>query len=770
MKKRLVSFALCWALLLSCIPAANAAFTDISDETTALAAAALEGLCVVSGTGGTSFDPDASLTRAELCTMAVNALGLGDQVSTNSRKTLFSDVSASSWYNGYVNTAYSQGLINGYGDGTFGPDDPVTYGQAATILLRMLDYTSAEIGSAWPLDYTAFADSLGLSEELGLGSYDTLTRGEAAVLLYRTLKATVNGTQQPCYETLTGVTSTQQAILLDTDSTYGGGSGLLMVYTLDGSGTITYYTQQRTQSSTLEGYLGTLLFDSSGRVCGFIPEEGGWEDLSVQSASASGFTSAGGRSFRVSGDTVVVSAGTVYPYTTTGYLQLEAQAGKTARLYYGDDGSILCIYLAGGTAASSQAAVASSASAGSLARQLGISSTGYGVTKNGSAAASSDVAQYDVGYYDAASNTLRVSDYRVSGYLTQAEPNVPAAQTVTVAGCTFEVLECAWDCLSQLSLGDRVTLLLTDDCKVAAAYPASELSAEMIGVLSQDGRSVTLCGSGVTLSAGTMTYEDSCLGGLVSVNVSGPDALRCYAVSGDGAVSSLNLSEGTLGSVKLAPSVAVYEWTGSGYVYDLEGNQGAASSDFDAIGWTDTLTSSYISYCHTNSAGQVDVLLLKDVTGNCYTYGKVSLYTGENGINLGSANMAAYNSAATLTNSSGTSEKYLCTLSVTGGSYAGFALAQYSSNYERVTAVRTLSKAQTVDSSGFYLESGDWYVEIGGTEYPVSGQVEIYLSGADIWLSGETGLTTALAGGYTFTPYYDRAPDAGGQVHILVAG
>ena len=52
--------------------------------------------------------------------------------------------------------------------------------------------------------------------------------------------------------------STAEAILLDVDASYGGGSGLLMAYLPDGSG-ITYYTQGRQQSDALEGQLGTPL-------------------------------------------------------------------------------------------------------------------------------------------------------------------------------------------------------------------------------------------------------------------------------------------------------------------------------------------------------------------------------------------------------------------------------------------------------------------------------------------------------------------------------
>lgn len=766
--KKCISLILCLALCLTALPVgAGAAFTDISDEDTAVAAAALQGMGVVSGTSSTAFSPDETLTRAQACTMAVNAAGLGSQVSTYARRTLFTDVPASAWYNGYVNLAYSQGFVNGNGDGTFRPDDPVTYGEMATILLRMLGYTSAEIGSVWPLDYTGFCDDLGLSDGLGLGAYDQLTRGEAAVLLYRAMKAEVNGSDQPYYETISGISSTGEVILLDTDASYGGSDGLLMVYDT-AAGETAYYTQKLSQSETLEGYLGTLLFDSSGRAAGFLPEDGGTLELTVDSATASTLTDRSGTSYRISSGAVVISGGETYPYSTSGYLQVNAKAGSTVRLYYNDAGSIAYLWLSGGTGSSSETAVATAASAGSLARALGVSGS-YSITKNGAAADSGDIAAYDVGYYDAASGTLRVSDYRVSGYLTAASPSVTAAETVTVAGCSLEVLESAWDTLGELSLGQRVTLLLTDDCKVAAAYPAAELSAEMVGVLAEDGRSVTLAGSGVALSAEDMDYDEEDRGGLVTVTASSATRLRCSAVSSD-AAGTLDLDAGTLGELELASALAVYEWAGGGYVCDLEGEQGAFSTGLEDITWTDSLSASAVSYYHVNSAGQVDVLLLEDVTGNCYEYGRVSVYSGSEGINLGSGTMEAYNQAAALTNSEGSTGKMLCTQSVTGGRYVGLALGRYSDSYERVMAVRTLTTLTGSGADDFFQQDGSWYAEADGEEYPVSDQVQVYFEDSETWLSGEEGLAAALADNYDLTLYCDAAPSAGGQIRIVTAG
>lgn len=761
MKKRLVTLVLCAALVLSTLPAAGAAFTDISDPDTALAAATLQGLGIVSGTSSATFDPNSTLTRAEACTMAVNAMGLSRQVGSAARKTLFSDVPSNAWYNGYVNLAYAQGVINGYGDGTFGPNDPVTYGQLATILLRMLGYTSADIGSVWPLDYTAFCEDLGLADGLSLSPMRAVTRGQAGVLIYNALKENVNGSSKVYYQTIYGVSSTSEVILLDVDADYGGGTGLVMAYTLGNDGGVEYYTQANAQSDALVGSVGALLFDGAGRVVGFVPESSGCQDLVIGSATATAITTAGGASYRISSGAQVICGGELYPYSTSGYLQINSKAGKTVRLFYDDDGAVTYLYLAGGTARSSQAAVASSASAASsLVQQLGISGQSYSITKNGAEAAASDLARYDVGYYDGAAQTLRVSDYRVCGYLSAASPSVAAAETITVAGYTFQVLESAWDTLSGFTLGDKVTLLLTDDGKVAAVYRASALPADMVGVLDQSGKSVTLVGSGIILSAGTMDYSDSALGGLVTVTASSASTLRCTAVSSSG--KSLNLAERTLGGLDLAPSCAIYEWAGGGYVYDLEGNQGAASGDFDEIDWTDSLSASCVSYYHTNSAGQVDLVLLTDVTGNAYDYGKIRLTTNSGGED-------GYTTGATLENSSGTSSNYMFNVSGSTSGYVGIALGRSSQGYTRVVKVQKLTAAYNVSEDDFVQRDGSWYVDWNGTEYRVSDRVEIHVSDAGVWLSGESGLLSVLGGGYDLTVCYDSVSAGGGRIRLIRA-
>ena len=257
------------------------------------------------------------------------------------------------------------------------------------------------------------------------------------------------------------------------------------------------------------------------------------------------------------------------------------------------------------------------------------------------------------------------------------------------------------------------------------------------------------------------------LGSMVRVSSSSSSTLRCGAPLSNSRYD-VDLAAGTMGELELAPGCRIYEWAGSGFVYDLEGNQGSASADFSAIDWLDEIASDCVSYYRTNSAGQVDLILLDSVTGGCYDYGKLTQYEDAEGISAGSFNgQPIYNDAATLTNAAGTTQKYLYNLPGRNR-YVGIALGQSATGDLRITAVQSLSsdEAETAD---FFLQDGDWYVESGRQEFRVSEQVQIHLTGADLWLEGTEGLERILADGYTLTLYYDRPANEGGQIRIITA-
>ena len=101
MKKKVLSLFLALTLLVGALPVfALASFNDIEDPDTALAAATLESMGVVTGTSAGTYSPNLKLTRAQFCTLAVRMMGLEDDAAGSAKKMLFSDVKPGSWYTG----------------------------------------------------------------------------------------------------------------------------------------------------------------------------------------------------------------------------------------------------------------------------------------------------------------------------------------------------------------------------------------------------------------------------------------------------------------------------------------------------------------------------------------------------------------------------------------------------------------------------------------------------------------------------------------------
>ena len=91
---------------------------------------------IMDGTGADRFSPNAPLTRAMIVTILYRMAG-SPSVSGSSD---FTDVATGKWFAKAVAWAAANGIVNGYGSGLFGPNDPVTREQLAAILYRYAVY------------------------------------------------------------------------------------------------------------------------------------------------------------------------------------------------------------------------------------------------------------------------------------------------------------------------------------------------------------------------------------------------------------------------------------------------------------------------------------------------------------------------------------------------------------------------------------------------------------------------------------------------------
>ena len=123
--------------------AGDAGFPDVAGSAWyAQPVVTLTNLGIISGTNN-GFEPDRPITRAEFATVAAKFANAADGGKT------FSDVSGH-WAISSIRTASAYGWINGDGDGTFRPNDPITRAEAASIVNKMLGRTSTGAGKSFP--------------------------------------------------------------------------------------------------------------------------------------------------------------------------------------------------------------------------------------------------------------------------------------------------------------------------------------------------------------------------------------------------------------------------------------------------------------------------------------------------------------------------------------------------------------------------------------------------------------------------------------------
>ncbi len=183
---------LCAALMtcMLCMTTGVEAYSDVEENTyTNEAVTVLSGLGILDGFEDGTFKPEESITRAQMAKVICRGLGYGE---IGASETPFTDVSAEHWAAGYINTAYSLKIINGNGDGTFSPEDPVTYEQALKMIVCALGYEPmAAAKGGWYQGYLAAASSLGLTDKVNGAVGKTASRGSIACALYNALTARI---------------------------------------------------------------------------------------------------------------------------------------------------------------------------------------------------------------------------------------------------------------------------------------------------------------------------------------------------------------------------------------------------------------------------------------------------------------------------------------------------------------------------------------------------------------------------------------------------
>ena len=198
--KKAVSVICASAIGLSILPAAFAKdFADVADTAPYKTAVdELYALGILSGYEDGSIRPEDNITRAEVTKLVVAAMGPSyteAAVGATGVNTQFYDVPGSHWASGYISTGVANGFINGNGDGSFTPENNVTYAEIVKMMVCAMGYGAiCERNGGWPNGYLTTAASIGVTKGVNVVGADTIvTRGQVAMIVNNGLNIPIVG-------------------------------------------------------------------------------------------------------------------------------------------------------------------------------------------------------------------------------------------------------------------------------------------------------------------------------------------------------------------------------------------------------------------------------------------------------------------------------------------------------------------------------------------------------------------------------------------------
>ena len=760
--------------------AGNSAFTDITDPAQANAAEMLRLLGVVNGTGGGAFRPAGTLTRGEFCKMTVEIMGRGDEEPAQRSRTIFTDVGSTHWARGYINLAASitvggssgsggEGaaagtrLIMGVGDGSFQPDRVITCGEAVTILMRVLGYGDSDVagGLNWYDGYMGLAGSAGLLDKLNLTGASTISRGQAAILFYNLLFAKTKGSDS-LYLAGLGCKVEEGGILLDVNASLAGSNSAVK------TSTGTYKTDRTGMDESMEGMQGDVVLDKNDKLLAFQPKENiTSRAVNVAEWAYNEVRLTGGETLELDPQSDVYQDGEKKTYEQ---LWQDLKPGTPATFYYTAEGKVDYVFLRSASA-SDTAMVARSKPSGNPFTALAGGESNYQIYKNGMPATVNDIRQYDVATYDSGAKVMNISDLRLTGMYENVYPNTDTPATIWVMGVKLQVLPCAVEDLRSFKIGDTLTLLLTNDGKVAGAVTTTAARGNAVGYVkeinAENGEAtVQLLDSVLGKVEGKTSYRgdsaEKMMGELVTVSSYKLGQITLTRLTGgsSGSVTGkLDVVGRTLGGTALADNVAVYEKVGTSKLQPIQYSQITCTS----------VPASKILYAGKDYAGRYNVLVLDDVTGDLYTYGFMSKGSMETASSMG----PIVNSTVIVTTKGegeGTKLELVGGVDVPRDAVGGIVASLNTlEGKNKVAGHVFLKELDGVRRSAFDMKAKT--VTTTDMVLPISDNVVCYNKTTKQWFTDEdpmTNLNQARAFSDNMTLYYDRAPEDGGKVRMVV--
>lgn len=700
------------------------------------------------------FSMDSLLTRAQFSKMAVMISGYRDSVATNLSISPFVDVTHKYWGAPYIHTAVTNGLINGYIDGTFKPENPINYEEALTIALKILGYTNSDFGSSWPNGQIGTATKIGLTDNLVANVGENIRRADAINILYNTLTTPAKG-EASAFVNKLGYSITDDVTIIATnkqDSSVQANKVSTSAGTFEISSSFDY---------GIVGMKGTIVTEKNDLLL-FFPDGKNrtHNSYAVYAPLANDvlvYKNGEIQNLGLKSDTTVYMHG---QQTTLKSIISSLDIGYLISVSYNEDGSI------------DYATVESNGLNGPTIATPSIINDYAGaktVIRDGKKSTPDAIMQNDVLYYSAPLQTVWAYSKKVTGIYESASPNKDTPTNVTVSGITYNIEGAdAYRALSStgnLNYGDTVTLLLGRNGDIAGVATPSVTSTEtqVAGYLTDAGQKMFTNSNGEEYSSlyatvvqpngkafeyTTNSNYSSIIGSVVTVSFSGGNATLRKATNSGNISGKVNYNNMTLGNNRLSENIEILD------ISSTSENEPALYTPV-FVQRLDGINISPVSvlYSSKNSSGAIDKLILKNVTGDMFSYGIVTKADITANGNIGTYSYIINGSSGILSSST--------TYSVLGGQPAKFVMSS-----GQIDAITPLTYVDATAKEVTYTT-----LKAGGKTYTLSDKVSIYEKTiATTFAYLDTPLSSLIENqdNYTIKAYIDRSAASGGRVRVIV--
>lgn len=375
---------------------------------------------------------------------------------------------------------------------------------------------------------------------------------------------------------------------------------------------------------------------------------------------------------------------------------------------------------------------------------------------NGEKSDIADLERYDVLYYSKNSNTIWAYREKITGMVEVISPNKEAPTSVTISGKTYKLstysAQKAFG-VSGISLGNMVTVLLDRNSEISDVYKTEDLYSEQVGVILSTGKkekmqtdgntkvtyyATVLLSTGETIDVSTNTNYSKKVGYTAKVSYKN-GKVSIYSTSKTTDISGLfDLENKTIGSKnKISDEIKIIE------VDEFGNTEKIYSNRLNGV----YLNKEDVALVTKNSKGEIESMIIKDVTGDTAKYGILESVSERQD-----------------------SESYSC---IVDGNSTNYSNSDISFSVDKGPVQiylegQSLGKIKNLEKvEGSIINVNNSYVENSkGEKLKVSSDVVVYVR-----VNSEYNLSTmdeAMSGEYNVSAYYDKAERNGGCIRLII--